>query len=128
MAEIELVLNLAPPAQFQRGDSLTITASSMVELAAILDEASRGGSEEVSRFFLDRGVTVPSVTVTDVTDESKPPSDIEALAAIEKHLGSGQVEPASDAQVLVLVKRGMGEAEAKALSKTEASKRIKEGK
>lgn len=116
-------------------DMVNVRANTADELQGIIDDMKT--RTDLSRFFPKQGLVygVAEVTerrgqtiVTDVTDESKPPSDIEALAAIERNLGAAQVDPATPAQVLVLKKRGMDEAEAKALSKTEASKRIKEGK
>jgi hypothetical protein len=127
MAEIEYTKNLQSPAQFQRGDSLTVRAGTVTELCALLEEA--GKNTQFWEFFGQ-----PKVVVEDVTDEAKPPSDIEALANIQKHLGKSMdalasaQKPASPAQIAVAAKKsGKPVSELQGISEAEAKELIKKG-
>jgi hypothetical protein len=122
LAEIEYTKNLQSPAQFQRGDSLTVRGTTVPEMLAALYEASK--EESLAEFF-----SVKEVVVEDVTDEAKPPSDIEALENLKNVLGATPVEePASDNLRAVAAKKsGKTYAELEGISKTEAQRLIKEG-
>jgi orotate phosphoribosyltransferase-like protein len=116
VAEIEYTKNLQSPAQFQRGDSLTVRGATVTELVAALAEAK--GQPEFAAFFVD------AVVVQDVTDEDKPLTDIEAIANIEKHLG----KPASPAQIAVAAKKsGKTVEELTGISEERAKELIKKG-
>ena len=125
MAEIEYTKNLQSPAQFQRGDSLTVRGATVTELLAALEEARE--KPDFAEFF-----SVKAVTVIDVTDEPSPPQDViqaradeeAALANIEKHLG----KPASAAQIAVAAKKsGKSVTELQGISEAEAKRLISEG-
>lgn len=120
LADIEYTKNLAPAAQYQRGDSLTFRASTAVELAALLDEAK--GKPELGEFFSPATEGTENVTKVKVLE---PSTDTEALENLKNVLGATPVEkPASPAQIAVAAKKsgksveelqGISEAAAKAL-------------
>lgn len=102
-------------------DMLNVRANTADELQGIVDDAKT--RTDLSRFFKPEVVKAPAVTVQDITDETKPPSDIEALANIEKHLGTSEM--ATPAQIAVLTKRlGVSYDEAKSCTKAQAGLRI----
>jgi hypothetical protein len=120
VSEVEYTKNLQSPAQFQRGDSLTVRANTVPEAVALMEEASK--KPELAAFFPKAEVPkAPAVTVQDVTVDA--PSDEEALVAL-KNIGATESKPATPAQIAVAAKKsgkskeelaGISEADAKAL-------------
>jgi hypothetical protein len=145
VAEIEYTKNLQSPAQFQRGDSLTVRGGTVTELLAALAEAKSkpefaeffGGTPDAVVKAADWGFEVghaaatiaANVKIEDVTDEAKPPSDIEALENLKNVLGATPVEkPASPAQIAVAAKKsGKSVSELQGISEAAAKELIKKG-
>jgi hypothetical protein len=102
-------------------DMLNVRANTASELDAIVEEAR--GKQSLAEFFSVKAVVV------DVTDETKPPSDIEALENLKNVLGATPVEkPASAAQIAVAAKKsGKSVEELQGISEAAAKELIKKG-
>lgn len=133
--KIQLSLNLPPQhgGKYEKGPMLNLRANTAQELQALADEAKT--KPDLAPFF---GAMVPTPAaaaagpspVAGAGDAAATePTEAEALAAVQKHLGPGTEEPASDALIQVAAsKTGKTIEELAGISKTEAQRLIKEGK